>query len=525
MSEPRRHLALVAVLLAAFTCTQTLAAEHAAGEPSRSPAVAPPQWKLHRYPAKHVNRVQYREVAIKRLLEMQRRNTSRGLKPTQIGIARRADLESTRMLPARLSWIATTGGGAVARLEIRSPDALALRAGLQIDRLDDRVELRFAGSDDPARVVALLRGAELKRLLDAKRTFWTPSTDGDTQIIEIHRPAGIPAAGVRLSAPRLSHLLANSRNDFRIVEKIGESGSCNVDTACRVQELGQRFVNAKNAVSHMQFVLDGSTYICSGTLLSDTRTSTQVPYFYSANHCFSTSEGAPVPGQMQAVANTLNTFWDYEATSCNSGISWLTTQLSGGATYLYSNHDTDGMLLRLNNPAPAGAYFAGWNSAALPASSAVLAIHHPAGDAKKVSSGQHISSDSVTHEVGWLSGTTEGGSSGSALFTLGSNGYLLRGGLYGGNASCANTGSISNPDNRDYYSRFDIVFPNIRAYLAPDPIPLNGSQPLIPPQTSPFTTRSATRSGVTDAATRETRAARAGSGMRRQPARRLYRER
>jgi lysyl endopeptidase len=525
MSKPRRHLALVAALLAAFTCTPALAAEHATGEPSRSSAVAAPQWKLHRYPVARMNRVQYKEVAIKRLLEVQRKNATRGLIPTQIGIARRADLESTRMLPAKLSWVATTRGGAVARMEIRSPDALALRAGLQIDRLEDRVELRFAGSDNPARVVALLRGAEIKRLLDAKRTFWTPSTDGDTQIIEIYRPAGIPAASVRLGAPRLSHLLANSRNNFRIIEKIGESGSCNVDTACRVSELGQRFVNAKNAVAHMQFVLDGSTYICSGTLLNDTRTSTQVPYFYSANHCFSTSEGAPVPSQMQTVATTLNTFWNYEATACNSGVSAPTTQLSGGATYLYSNYDTDGMLLRLNNPAPAGAYFAGWNSAALPASSAVLAIHHPAGDAKKVSSGQHISSDSVQHEVGWLSGTTEGGSSGSALFTLGSNGYLLRGGLHGGNASCANTGSTSNPDNRDYYSRFDIVFPNVRAYLAPDPIPLNGSQPLIPPQTSPFTTRSTTRSGVTGAAAREPRATRTKSGMRRQLARQLYRER
>lgn len=525
MSKLRRHLALAAVLLAAVACTtQALAAEHASGEPSRSPAVAAPQWKLHRYPAARVNRVQYREMAIQRLLDVQHKNTTRGLKPTQIGIDRRADLESTRMLPARLRWVATRGG-AVARMEIRSPDALALRAGLQIDRLDDRVELRFAGSDNPARVVAMLPGNEIKRLLDAERAFWTPSTDGDTQVIEIYRPAGIPAASVRLRAPRLSHLLANSRNNFKIIEKIGESGSCNVDTACRVSELGQQFVNAKNAVAHMQFVLDGSTYICSGTLLSDTRTSTQVPYFYSANHCFSTSEGAPVPSQMQAVATTLNTFWNYEATACNSGVSAPTTQLSGGATYLYSNYDTDGMLLRLNNPAPAGAYFAGWNSAALPASSAVLAIHHPAGDAKKVSSGQHISSDSVQHEVGWLSGTTEGGSSGSALFTLGSNGYLLRGGLYGGNASCANSGSISNPDNRDYYSRFDIVFPNIRAYLAPDPIPLNGSQPLIPPQTSPFTTRSATRSGVTGAAARETRATRAGSSMRGQSAGQRYRER
>lgn len=520
-----RHCrAFVAIVLAAIACAAPAhAAEHAPGEPSLSASAAAPRWKLQRHATAGVNRVRYREVAISRLLDVHRKNAAGGPKPTQIGIARRADVESLRMLPHRLRWVRVARGGAVARIEVRSPDALALRTGLRVDRLDDRVELRFAGSDDPGRVVAMLRGAEINRLLDARRMFWTPSTDGDAQIIEVYRPSGVRATGVRLGAPLLSHLLANSRNDFRLVEKIGESGSCNVDTACRVQELGQRFVNAKNAVAHMQFVLDGDTYICSGTLLNDTRVGTQVPYFYGANHCFAEGSGAPEPSQMQAVANTLNTFWNYEATSCNSGVSAPTTQLSGGAMYLYSNQNTDGMLLRLNNAAPAGAYFSGWNSATLPASSAVLAIHHPAGDAKKVSSGQHLSSDAQLHEVGWFSGTTEGGSSGSALFTLGSGGYALRGGLYGGNASCANTGSLSNAGNRDYYSRFDIVFPNIRAYLAPDPIPLNGSQPLLPPGTSPVTTGSDQADGM-----RGSGAARAGSGTRREHAgrwREAYRER
>jgi hypothetical protein len=184
---------------------------------------------------------------------------------------------------------------------------------------------------------------------------------------------------------------------------------------------------------------------------------------------------------MQAVANTLNTFWNYEATACSSGVSAPRTQLTGGATYLYSDDDTDGMLLRLNNPAPAGAYFAAWNADPVASSSNVLAIHHPRGDAKKVSSGQHISTGTYLTTVGWTNGTTEVGSSGSGLFTLSSRGYELRGGLYGGAASCANTGSLSNTANRDHYSRLDVLFPNVRQYLAAEPIEVNGSAPLIPP--------------------------------------------
>jgi lysyl endopeptidase len=159
--------------------------------------------------------------------------------------------------------------------------------------------------------------------------------------------------------------------------------------------------------------------------------------------------------------------------------------MASGATYLYSDPATDGMLLRLNGTPPAGSEFAGWDFALLPASSDIVGIHHPNGDAKKVSSGQQLSRDADQNEVAWLSGTTEGGSSGSGLFTADANGYHLRGGLLGGNASCANTGALANAGNRDYYSRFDLVFPHIASYLAPVPGPLiraNGSQPLVPPR-------------------------------------------
>lgn len=459
-------------------------AARAAGEPSRTPKQAAPAWRAPSFPSSGVAEIRYRDLPVQRLLHLQRANATRVMKPTQIGLSRAAAVEGTTRPMVALRWIPVGRGGFVARTRVRSPDALALRVGLDVSRIDGRVEMRFGGSDEPRRVVAAMRVEEMRRLRGDDGLFWTPSTDGEAQLIELYRPAGVPAPSAALHAPKLSHLLAASHNGFKIVEKIGESGTCNVDTACRITELGQHYVNAKNAVAHMQYVKDGGTYICTGTLLADTTASTQVPYFYGANHCF--ADGVPVAADVQRVASTLNTFWNYEATSCGSGISAPRVQLTGGATYLYSDANTDGMLLRLNDAAPSGAYFAAWNAAPLAQSSAVLAIHHPSGDAKKVSSGQHVASDASFNTVGWTSGTTEGGSSGSGLFTLGRDGYELRGGLYGGSASCANDGSISNTANRDYYSRLDVLFPNVRQYLAADPIALNGSAPLIPP--SPTTT-------------------------------------
>ena len=88
----------------------------------------------------------------------------------------------------------------------------------------------------------------------------------------------------------------------------------------------------------------------------------------------------------------------------------------------------------------------------------------------------------MEHGVRWLQGTTEGGSSGSGLFTLDGGQYYLRGGLHGGYASCANTGT-TNSNNIDWYSRFDVDFPSIRQYLYVQPTTpqrRNGSQPLRP---------------------------------------------
>lgn len=509
-------LLLAGCLTASTALSSATAAERAPGEPSRTPVPVEVQWKAAAFPSTRVARLRYRELETVRLLDVQQRN-SRQPKVVQVGLPRQARLEAGHGRLPSLRWMAVAGGMA-ARFEVRSPDALALRIGLHVDRLDDRAEFRFAGSDEPSRIVAIMRGGEISRLRDARGLFWTPSTDGESQTVEVFLPKGVPASAVRLSAPQVSHLLANSRNDFKLIKKIGESGACNVDTACRVLELGQHFVNAKNAVAHMQFVKNGATYMCSGTLLADTTPRTQIPYFYSAHHCF--GEGEPVPSAMQAVANTLNTFWNYEATSCGSGVSAPRTQVSGGAQYLYSSASTDGMLLRLYNPAPAGAYFAGWSAEKMKNGTEVIGIHHPHGDAKKVSSGKVTASDGLPqHSVSWLSGTTEVGSSGSGLFTKGVDGLELRGGLYGGAASCANTGAIQNPGNYDYYSRFDMVFFNTSHYLSYDPVPRNGSAPLVPQAAVP-----SAAAAVHSAPPAAAQAPRAGIGRsphRNTPARRL----
>ncbi|MBD9478065.1 hypothetical protein [Pseudoxanthomonas sp. PXM02] len=442
-----------------------------AGEASRTPAQAAPVWKLASFPARSATQQQYGDLPVMRLVELERRNASQRIKATQIGVGRKLASEGIARTTPVLRWVPLTTGGAVARLQVGSPDALGLRVGVQVKDLHPHVELRFAGSDEPARVVAKVTAAEAQASADDAGMYWTPATDGATQIIEIYRPAHVKATQAKLQAPQASHLLANSRNDFKIIEKVGESGSCNINAVCRVSQLGPAYVQAKNAVAHMVYVEGGSSYICTGTLLNDTTATTQVPYFYSAAHCI----------ESQTVANTLNTYWGYENSGCSTVDGRRRNPLTGGADLLFVDTNVDALLLRLKNPAPANATFAGWDASTLAANAEVIAIHHPAGDAKKYSRGQHLT-DFYAEQftVGWLEGTTEGGSSGSGLFTLhADNSYRLRGGLYGGDALCSNSGSLTDEMNRDHYSRLDLVFPQIKQWIAADPVRENGSQPLV----------------------------------------------
>lgn len=456
------HRPLSLALALALASTSALAAEpvlRVGGEPSLAPkAAAAVSWREDAVPATAVSRTALPGLDAGRILEVQKRNQRGGNIATQIGVSR--PLDATQSV-VRLKW-QPTAGGQVARFEVSAADALGLRLGLDLNGLPANAELRVAGSGAPTQVF-LARGAEAQGLI-SDGLYWTMPTEGEVQTVELFVPGGAKRPA-QLRVGMVSHLLSSPAGGFEDLAKaIGDSGACNVNVICRTGTLGQRFIDAKNAVARMVYSSGGGTYTCTGTLLNDTDNATQIPYFYSAHHCLSS----------QAEANTLTTYWGFEATTCGGSTAAANTALGGGATYLWSEVNTDGLLLRLNGTPPAGAFFAGWDATQITNGTAVRAIHHPSGDLKKTSLGQKITQDSYNIEVGWTEGTTEGGSSGSGLFTDSGTQFFLRGGLYGGYASCANTGNLANTQNRDWYSRLDVAYPSIQQWLAPttsNPLP------------------------------------------------------
>lgn len=397
----------------------------------------------------------------------------------QIGQARTvADTASAAATAALLQWQGTARGTQAAALRFVAEGARGVRLGVRIDALPDGAVLRFYGLSTAANDVVEVTAQQLQDMAqrnakagapDAKaRTYWSPDFGGPETTLEIEIPAAANPSAVKIAVPSLSHFTVSpaeadgtAKGLIKSVRKVGESGSCNIDANCKPEYLAQ-----SRSVARMVYVVNGSSYLCTGTLLNDAKSS-GTPYFLSAHHCISD----------QAAASTLNTDWFYRSAACGSaGVNPATKRLAGGATLLYASATTDVLFLRLNDAPPAGAVYAGSYFGGAPAAGAVLTgLHHPSGDLQKFSQGTAQGNASCTPGVDckpdangnfiglqWQQGITQQGSSGSSVFVqLGQQRYVA-GQLLGGASSC------TDPTGADYYGRFDVSYGNaIKQWLNP----------------------------------------------------------
>ena len=375
---------------------------------------------------------------------------------------------AARAIPlSELAWIADGDGGQSARIEIRSPNATALRVAMRLPATGSGLSVRFAGSGAGARVFGPFPASAIA--LDAERfgEFWSPVLEGDVATIEFHAGRGVTLDGLTLALSQVAHQVVGNAElrslSSRTASEIGQAQSCNIDVACVTPTVA--LYHVAKSVAQLMFVGDdGGQYLCTGTLLNDVPT-TNTPYLFTAAHCMTSAKAA----------HTLNTFWFFDAVACNDNTVPRYAQLTGGAVLLGRSQDHDWALVRLNQSPPAGVRFAAWNADPVPLNVVTTTLHHPMGDLKKWSRGyvgqSVFISDSVVHgnfnEVPYTSGITEGGSSGSALLTfLDSGGYYeVRGGLSEGNrVTCPAAPGATYDD----YSRVEDMLPLVRQYLTPE---------------------------------------------------------
>lgn len=267
---------------------------------------------------------------------------------------------------------------------------------------------------------------------------------GDSIIVNYKEPQKSSFQGYWIIT-QVSHdyknILHSSENQLKA------ASTCSVDINC---EDGNDWQIEKRAVCKL--IIRGVT-LCTGTLVANTARDNS-PYILTANHCVSSETSA-----LKTVF-----YFDYENEVCGESTATKAKTISGAS--LVATADIKGKvdfsLLKMNTipPKSYNPYYAGWNRSEKMAKGTVC-IQHPKGDVKKIStsSGKPESvtfkTDTKTYaENGhwkvnqWDAGTTEGGSSGSALFD---SNHLVIGDLSGGAATC------ESPRN-DFFSKFSYAW-------------------------------------------------------------------
>jgi len=222
-----------------------------------------------------------------------------------------------------------------------------------------------------------------------------------------------------------------------VFSEISNGGTCSLNPACYAA-----WLNESNAAAKLTFSVSGGSYLCSGQLVATTAAD-ETPYIATANHCISTT----------ASANSCQLIFFYRSpcTGANSpGTLVAGTDLA--STFLAS----DCTLLLAKGALPAGCYWDGWSNANPALNSACTGIHHPSGTPQAISFGVKnaaaFNCGSPTgnwNSLSWNQGVTEGGSSGSAIFT--DSNHKLFGVLTCGSSACSNT------TLDDGYGRWDVA--------------------------------------------------------------------
>lgn len=212
---------------------------------------------------------------------------------------------------------------------------------------------------------------------------------------------------------------------------IFDSQECEVDINCENSEIWQKI---KHSVVKYTFKdeFNGQWYLCTGEFIANSSLD-NTPYLITANHCIDNNNEA----------KSMQIYFNYEKQNCNGVLIPVIQTITGASLIATASTKLDFSLLKLNTlpPIEFNPYFVGWDRRSSYTDTSTC-IHHPNGDVKKISkSFSNLGIGSFTgydnnkhwHVKQWNLGTTEGGSSGSGLYTKEG---LLIGVLSGGDASC-----------------------------------------------------------------------------------------
>ncbi len=330
-------------------------------------------------------------------------------------------------------WTPLAHGDRIWRCEIVSTGARSLNFGLTMFHLPAGAELYLYPADR-----SMYDGPYTSGDATPTGEFWTAVVPGDDAVVELYVPAA-PAFQPELVITQVAH---DYRGFEQFLEKPQE-GSCNNDVICPIADPWRLEIRSGGV-----YTLNGQ-WTCSGQLFNS-NVSNPPPYFETAYHC----------GISSSNAGTIVVYWKYEAPVCGEHCCGPLTFHQSGSTFKAKWSTSDFCLVQLSQTPETdfNVYYAGWDATTTNAPQSEVVIHHPNCDVKAISfdyrpvtitswGGDSSPGDGSHWRVDhYDSGTTEPGSSGSALYDQ--NHHVI-GQLHGGYASCT---SIT----QDWYGRVPV---------------------------------------------------------------------
>ena len=351
--------------------------------------------------------------------------------PPRMGVGIPVDID-----PATTgTWTLLEDGSRIWKLELVSPDALALGVNFENLLIPEGGELYFYTPD-----MTMVSGAFTYESNTPFGAFSSDFIKGDRMIIEYFSPAQTTDEPV-LEISEIVYAYSNIWFNYDYTRDA--SWPCMINVAC---EEGDGWEDQIKGITKLSIKIGMYYYWCSGSLINNTNHD-RSPYVLTAAHC---GEGATTSDLL---------YWKFyfnnEASLC-TGNYGPTNQFITGCTFKakdpsYADNGSDFYLVLLNQTIPDnfGVFYNGWNRTNIPAADTSVGIHHPAGDIKKISTSWQMISSAwwnglPSHwRIQWaetINGRSimQGGSSGSPIFD--EEGYIM-GDLTGGYQS----NSCSNP--------------------------------------------------------------------------------
>ncbi len=359
-------------------------------------------------------------------------------------------------------WEDAGNGFAVWRLRLSADRAMSINLGFTDYELPEKATV-FVYNEKMSDMV----GPYTSTHNNIHNELWTPVVPGEDVIVELTVPMEFfHDVRLRIGSVNAAYRPLGLRNDDGTVNSgVQKSGSCNLDVICGAAD-GFPEVDAwRGQIPAIgAYTINGSDN-CTGSLVNNTAQDGR-PLFITANHCGADTSPAGIV-----------VYWNYESPTCRapgSGASGTPIPRVGfpttsGSTLLMTTGGgiagtPDTALVELNTDAATlatiGVTYNGWDRREQTYPS-VVTIHHPGVDEKRIS----FENQAVTRtdylgdpDLGaggshwriedWDTGTTEGGSSGSPLF---SPEMRVIGVLSGGFASCSS-------QTEDWYGRLPVAW-------------------------------------------------------------------